>query len=81
MDTLQKLVNDYNDTMSNSIYDYAILNSALSRDEFKSVMNKHLLAWKSKLVAMTNNEFVDPIMRQVAAINLYDIYSRLRVTS
>lgn len=81
MDTLQKLVNDYNDTMSNSIYDYAVLNSALSRDEFKSVMNKHLLAWKSKLIDMTNNQFVDPIMRQVAAINLYDIDSRLRVTS
>ena len=81
MDTLQKLVNDYNDTMSNSIYDYAVLNSKLPRDEFKSVMNKHLLAWKSKLVDMTNNEFVDPIMRQVAAINLYDIDSRLRVTS
>lgn len=81
MDTLQKLVNDYNDTMSNSIYDYAILNSDLPSDEFKSVMTKHLLAWKSKLVAMTNNEFVDPIMRQVAAINLYDIDSILRVTS
>lgn len=81
MDTLQKLVNDYNDTMSNSIYDYAVLNSALSRDEFKSVMTKHLLAWKSKLIDMTNNQFVDPIMRQVAAINLYDIDSRLRVTS
>lgn len=81
MDTLQKLVNDYNDTMSNSIYDYAVLNSDLPSDEFKSVMTKHLLAWKSKLVAMTNNEFVDPIMRQVAAINLYDIDSRLRVTS
>jgi len=81
VDTLQKLVNDYNDTMSNSIYDYAVLNSKLPADEFKSVMNRHLLAWKSKLVAMTNNEFVDPIMRQVAAINLYDIDSRLRVTS
>lgn len=81
MDTLQKLVNDYNDTMSNSIYDYAVLNSKLPHDEFKNVMNKYLLAWKSKLVAMTNNEFVDPIMRQVAAINLYDIDSRLRVTS
>lgn len=81
MDTLQKLVNDYNDTMSNSIYDYAVLNSKLPHDEFKIVMNNHLLAWKSKLVAMTNNEFVDPIMRQVAAINLYDIDSRLRVTS
>ena len=81
MDTLQKLANDYNDTMSNSIYDYAVLNSKLPRDEFKSVMNKHLLAWKSKLIDMSNNEFVDPIMRQVAAINLYDIDSRLRVTS
>lgn len=81
MDTLQKLVNDYNDTMSNSIYDYAVLNSKLPRDEFKSVMTKHLLSWKSKLIDMTNNEFVDPIMRQVAAINLYDIDSRLRVTS
>lgn len=81
MDTLQKLVNDYNDTMSNNIYDYAVLNSKLPADEFKNVMNKYLLAWKSKLVAMTNNEFVDPIMRQVAAINLYDIDSRLRVTS
>lgn len=81
MDTLQKLANDYNDAMSNSIYDYAVLNSNLQPSEFKSVMNKHLLAWKYKLVAMTNNEFVDPIMRQVAAINLYDIDSRLRVTS
>lgn len=33
------------------------------------------------LFAMSNNQFVDPIMRQVAAINLYDIDSRLRVTS
>lgn len=81
MDTLQKLANDYNDTMSNSIYDYAVLNSTLSRDEFKSVMTKYLLAWKSKLVSMSNSKFVDPIMRQVAAINLYDIDSRLRVTS
>lgn len=81
MDTLQKLANDYNDAMSNSIYDYAVLNSKLPRDEFKSVMTKHLLSWKSKLIDMTNNEFVDPIMRQVAAINLYDIDSRLRVTS
>lgn len=81
MDTLQKLVNDYNDTMSNSIYDYAVLNSNLSPNEFKIAMNKHLLAWKSKLIDMTNNQFVDPIMRQVAAINLYDIDSRLRVTS
>lgn len=81
MDTLQKLVNDYNDTMSNSIYDYAVLNSNLSPNEFKIAMNKHLLAWKSKLIDMTNSKFVDPIMRQVAAINLYDIDSRLRVTS
>lgn len=81
MDTLQKLVNDYNDTMSNNIYDYAVLNSNLSPNEFKIAMNKHLLAWKSKLIDMTNNQFVDPIMRQVAAINLYDIDSRLRVTS
>ena len=81
MDTLQKLANDYNDTMSNSIYDYAVLNSTLSRDEFKRVMTKYLLAWYSKLVCMSNSKFVDPIMRQVAAINLYDIDSRLRVTS
>lgn len=81
MDTLQKLVIDYNDTMSNNIYDYAVLNSNLSPNEFKIAMNKHLLAWKSKLIDMTNNQFVDPIMRQVAAINLYDIDSRLRVTS
>lgn len=81
MDTLQKLANDYNDTMSNSIYDYAVLNSKLPSDEFKSVMTKYLLAWKSKLVSMSNSKFVDPIMRQVAAINLYDIDSRLRVTS
>lgn len=81
MDTLQKLVNDYNDTMSNNIYDYAVLNSNLSPNEFKIAMNKHLLAWKSKLIDMTNSKFVDPIMRQVAAINLYDIDSRLRVTS
>nr|DAS23164.1 MAG TPA: hypothetical protein [Caudoviricetes sp.] len=81
MDTLQKLVIDYNDTMSNSIYDYAVLNSKLPRDEFKSVMTKHLLSWKSKLIDMSNSKFVDPIMRQVAAINLYDIDSRLRVTS
>lgn len=81
MDTLQKLANDYNDTMSNNIYDYAVLNSKLPRDEFKIVMTKHLLTWKSKLIDMSNNEFVDPIMRQVAAINLYDIDSRLRVTS
>jgi len=81
VDTLQKLANDYNDTMSNSIYDYAVLNSKLPHDEFKSVMTKYLLAWKSKLVSMSNSKFVDPIMRQVAAINLYDIDSRLRVTS
>lgn len=81
MDTLQKLANDYNDAMSNSIYDYAVLNSRLPADEFKSVMTKHLLSWKSKLIDMTNSKFVDPIMRQVAAINLYDIDSRLRVTS
>lgn len=81
MDTLQKLVNDYNDTMSNSIYNYAVLNSNLPTNEFRSVMNKYLLAWKSKLIDMTNNQFVDPIMRQVAAINLHDINSRLRVMS
>ena len=81
MDTLQKLANDYNDTMSNNIYDYAVLNSKLPHDEFKSVMTKYLLAWKSKLVSMSNSKFVDPILRQVAAINLYDIDSRLRVTS
>jgi hypothetical protein len=81
MDNIQILVNDYNKTMNNIINRYAALNSNLSENEFKDLMINHLNSWKIKLINLSNDVYADPMMRQVAAINLYDINSRLRLIS
>ena len=81
MDNIQILANDYNKTMNNNINRYAILNSNLPKNEFNKVMINHLNSWKIKLINLSNDVYADPMMRQVAAINLYDINSRLRLIS
>lgn len=81
MDNIQILANDYNKTMNNIINRYMALNSNLPENEFKDLMINHLNSWKIKLINLSNDVYADPMMRQVAAINLYDINSRLRLIS
>lgn len=81
MDNIQILANDYNKTMNNIINRYAALNSNLPENEFKDLMINHLNSWKIKLINLSNDVYTDPMMRQVAAINIYDIDSRLRLIS
>ena len=79
MDTITILARDYNDIMSNNIYMFAIKNSGLARHEFNLLMYRHLNNWKAHLLNIINDDYANPIMKQVADINLYDIDSRLRI--
>ena len=79
MDNITILARDYNDIMSDNIYMFAIKNSGLPRHEFDKLMYRHLNNWKAHLLNIINDDYANPIMKQVADINLYDIDSRLRI--
>ena len=79
MDTITILARDYNDIMSDNIYMFAIKNSGLPRLEFDLLMYRHLNNWKAHLLNIINDNYANPIMKQVADLNLYDIDSRLRI--
>ena len=81
MDVIQILANDYNKTMNDIINRYASINSYLPKDEFTKVMIEYLKSWKIKLINLANDELADPMMRQVASINLLDINNRLELVS
>lgn len=81
MDAIQILANDYYRIMCDNINKFAKLNSSLPKDEFNKVMINHLNAWKVKLINLSNDEYADPMMKQVADINILHINEMLRLAS
>ena len=81
MDTIQILANDYYNIMMNNINKFAKLNSFLPKNEFNKVMINHLNSWKIKLINLSNDEYADPMMKQVADISLLHINEMLRLAS
>ena len=81
MDIIQILANDYYKIMMDNINHFAKLNSSLPKDKFNKIMINHLKSWQLKLINLANDDYADPMMKQVADINVLHINEMLRLAS
>ena len=81
MDAIQSLVNDRYSVMMTSIDNYAKSLSHLNKDDANKKLRNYVTRWRDNFSQISNNELADPIMRQVADINLNLVNSMLNVST
>lgn len=77
MDYIQSLVQDRYNVMMTSIDNYAKSLSHLDKDNYDKALRNYIIRWRDNFSHISNNELADPIMRQVADVNLNIVNSML----
>ena len=77
MDYIQLLVNDRYNVMMTSIDNYAKSLSHLDKETAEKELRNYVIRWRDNFYHTSNNKLADPIMRQVADINLNIVNSML----
>lgn len=77
MDYIQSLVQDRYNVMMTSIDNYAKSLSHLDKDTHDKELRNYIIRWRDNFSHISNNELADPIMRQVADVNLNIVNSML----
>ena len=74
---IQLLVKERYDVMMTSIDNYAKTLVNLPKDEANIKLRNYVIRWRDNFSQISNNKLADPIMRQVASINLGIVDSML----
>lgn len=77
MDYIQSLVQDRYNVMMTSIDNYAKSLSHLDKDTYDKELRNYIIRWRDNFSHISNNELANPIMRQVADVNLNIVNSML----
>ena len=80
MDYIQSLVQDRYNVMMTSIDNYAKSLSHLDKDTYDKELRNYIIRWRD-FSHISNNELADPIMRQVADVNLNIVNSMLNANT
>lgn len=81
MDYIQSLVQDRYNVMMTSIDNYAKSLSHLDKDTHDKELRNYIIRWRDNFSHISNNELADPIMRQVADVNLNIVNSMLNTNT
>lgn len=81
MDYIQSLVQDRYNVMMTSIDNYAKSLSHLDKDTYDKELRTYIIRWRDNFSHISNNELADPIMRQVADVNLNIVNSMLNANT
>jgi hypothetical protein len=81
MDYIQSLVQDRYNVMMTSIDNYAKSLSHLDKDKYDKALRNYIIRWRDNFSHISNNELADPIMRQVADVNLNIVNSMLNANT
>lgn len=81
MDYIQSLVQDRYNVMMTSIDNYAKYLSHLDKDTYDKALRNYIIRWRDNFSHISNNELADPIMRQVADVNLNIVNSMLNANT
>jgi len=81
MDYIQSLVQDRYNVMMTSIDNYAKSLSHLDKDTHDKELRNYIIRWRDNFSHISNNELADPIMRQVADVNLNIVNSMLNANT
>jgi len=81
MDYIQSLVQDRYNVMMTSIDNYAKSLSHLSKHNADKELRNYIIRWRDNFSHISNNELADPIMRQVADVNLNIVNSMLNANT
>lgn len=77
MDYIQSLVQDRYNVMMTSIDNYAKSLSHLDKESYDKELRNYIIRWRDNFSHISNNELADPIMKQVADVNLSIVNSML----
>ena len=81
MDYIQSLVQDRYNVMMTSIDNYVKSLSHLDKDTYDKALRNYIIRWRDNFSHISNNELADPIMRQVADVNLNIVNSMLNANT
>lgn len=81
MDYIQSLVQDRYNVMMTSIDNYAKYLLHLDKDTYDKELRNYIIRWRDNFSHISNNELADPIMRQVADVNLNIVNSMLNANT
>lgn len=81
MDYIQSLVQDRYNVMMTSIDNYAKSLSHLPKDDANKELRNYIIRWRDNFSHISNNELADPIIRQVADVNLNIVNSMLNANT